>query len=208
MKLVHFSTSSDEGSELLHLFLVLGSIFSAEGVQISVQRAGRNQNRSPVFDTLSSFSCLTHMSWRGLVRRKSMKQQGAQDRALEWESGDAADAIEDFKRNKIHSGILAKVIYFAHSARVNVIPVRSRPTCFVILSGCRRFQSLAYSSFGRCVPHTLQENIRCLQTNAFLRQGVVTLKNVQQNSKSSIAHIPFARTLVLILWLWGNRIIL
>lgn len=40
-----------------------------------------------------------------------MKEQGAGDRALEWETGPAADALERFKTDTIHSGILAKVIY-------------------------------------------------------------------------------------------------
>ncbi|CAM9246586.1 unnamed protein product [Ascophyllum nodosum] len=43
-----------------------------------------------------------------VIHNKHMKQQGAQDRALEWETGDSADALENFKRKKIHAGILAK----------------------------------------------------------------------------------------------------
>ena len=39
----------------------------------------------------------------------SMKRQGAHDRALEWETGPAAEALEKFKTGKIHAGILAKV---------------------------------------------------------------------------------------------------
>lgn len=38
-----------------------------------------------------------------------MKQQGAEDRALEWETGPAAEALEEFKTLKIHAGILAQV---------------------------------------------------------------------------------------------------
>ncbi|CAM9185015.1 unnamed protein product [Laminaria digitata] len=39
---------------------------------------------------------------------KHMKRQGAHDRALEWETGPAAEALEKFKTDKIHAGILAK----------------------------------------------------------------------------------------------------
>lgn len=39
----------------------------------------------------------------------SAKRTGAHDRALEWESGPAAEKLEDFKKNSIHAGILAKV---------------------------------------------------------------------------------------------------
>ena len=38
-----------------------------------------------------------------------MKRQGADDRALEWETGPAAEALEKFKTDKIHASILAKV---------------------------------------------------------------------------------------------------
>eukprot|EP00904_Undaria_pinnatifida_P010899 jgi/Undpi1/693/HiC_scaffold_10.g04157.m1 len=37
-----------------------------------------------------------------------MKRQGADDRALEWETGPAAEALEKFKTDKIHASILAK----------------------------------------------------------------------------------------------------
>lgn len=44
-----------------------------------------------------------------VVATRSMKQQGAHDRALEWETGPAAEALEKFKKDTIHAGILAKV---------------------------------------------------------------------------------------------------
>lgn len=39
----------------------------------------------------------------------SAKRAGADDRVLEWESGPAAESLEEFKKNSIQSGILAKV---------------------------------------------------------------------------------------------------
>ncbi|CAM9775810.1 unnamed protein product [Ectocarpus sp. 4 AP-2014] len=39
---------------------------------------------------------------------KDVKRAKAHDRLLEWETGPAAEALEDFKKNKIHAGILAK----------------------------------------------------------------------------------------------------
>lgn len=39
---------------------------------------------------------------------KHMKRQKAHDRALEWETGPTAEALEKFKTEKIHAGILAK----------------------------------------------------------------------------------------------------
>lgn len=45
---------------------------------------------------------------RSINHRNRAKRTGAVDRALEWESGPAADRLEEFKNN-IHAGILAKV---------------------------------------------------------------------------------------------------
>lgn len=39
----------------------------------------------------------------------SAKRTGAEDRALEWESGPAAERVEEFKKKSIHAGILAQV---------------------------------------------------------------------------------------------------
>ncbi|CAM9174938.1 unnamed protein product, partial [Ectocarpus sp. 8 AP-2014] len=39
---------------------------------------------------------------------KDVKRAKAHDRLLEWETGPAAEALEDFKKNKIHARILAK----------------------------------------------------------------------------------------------------
>lgn len=39
----------------------------------------------------------------------SMKAKGNEDLALEWDSGPTADALEQFKREKIYASILSKV---------------------------------------------------------------------------------------------------
>lgn len=55
----------------------------------------------------SLLSVIWPFSFRPCVN--SMKRQGAHDRALEWETGPTAEALEKFKTEKIHAGILAKV---------------------------------------------------------------------------------------------------
>lgn len=65
---------------------------------------------------------MTQKTDRCPCNKRSVKRAKAHDRLLEWETGPAAEALEDFKKNKIHAGILAKVGYIIFPYSTSSLP--------------------------------------------------------------------------------------